>query len=150
MRLEEEGAKTKKGAEIRSAEDYTLGKLIGQSLGFQSTTTAELQRKTFKFSQVVREVNRERVKVLDGLDKAAQKFENDPTDKSLENLNAAVAAIKFYNYKNGLINPIEEKTIERSLESRAERREEAIDGLMLSPVEAELYFEMTNKSRVDR
>jgi hypothetical protein len=47
-RLSQEGLQTRQGAEIKDAEFYTTGKLIGQALGFQSTTVAEIQKSNFQ------------------------------------------------------------------------------------------------------
>jgi hypothetical protein len=59
-RLSQEGLQTRQGAEIKDAEFYTTGKLVGQALGFQSTTVAEIQKSNFIAKQMVLDIQKER------------------------------------------------------------------------------------------
>jgi hypothetical protein len=145
-RLSQEGLQTRQGAEIKDAEFYTTGKLIGQALGFQSTTVAEIQKSNFKAKQMVLDIQKERNKVLEKLDKAFQKFDNNPSDANEEAIDDVLVEIDRYNYKNGMI-PITNETIERSLEGRAKRRELAADGLILGEKEAAFIYPMLEKTR---
>jgi hypothetical protein len=145
-RLSQEGLQTRQGAEIKDAEFYTTGKLVGQALGFQSTTVAEIQKSNFKAKQMVLDIQKERNKVLEKLDKAFQKFDNNPSDANEEAIDDILVEIDRYNYKNGMI-PITNETIERSLEGRAKRREMADYGLILGEKEAAFVYPMLEKTR---
>jgi hypothetical protein len=145
-RLSQEGLQTRQGAEIKDAEFYTTGKLVGQALGFQSTTVAEIQKSNFTAKQMVLDIQKERNKVLEKLDKAFQKFDNNPSDANEEAIDDILVEIDRYNYKNGMI-PITNETIERSLEGRAKRREMADYGLILGEKEAAFVYPMLEKTR---
>jgi hypothetical protein len=147
VRIAGEGDLTRQGAEIRNAEWYTTGKLLGTSLGFQSTEVAEIQKKNFIAKRMVMEVQRERQKVLEQLDKAAQRLDNDPTAANEERLENALIAIDRYNYKNGML-PITGETVAKSLSGRAQRRAEAVDGLMVTPKEAPFVYPLVERTQV--
>jgi hypothetical protein len=147
FRQEEEGEKTRQGAEVRNAEWYTTGKLLGTALGFQSTEIAEIQKKNFMAKRMIIQVQKERTKTLADLDLAVQRYDNDPSDKNEERLEDALVAIDRYNYKNGML-AITGDTVSKSLEGRAKRRGLAIDGLMVSPKEAPFVFPLVEKSSV--
>jgi hypothetical protein len=147
FRQEEEGEKTRQGAEVRNAEWYTTGKLLGTALGFQSTEVAELQKKNFMAKRMIMEVQKERTKTLADLDLAVQRYDNDPSDKNEARLEDALVAIDRYNYKNGML-AITGDTVSKSLEGRAKRRGIAQEGLMVSPKEAPFVFPLVEKSSV--
>jgi hypothetical protein len=145
-RLSQEGLQTRQGAEIKDAEFYTTGKLVGQALGFQSTTVAEIQKSNFIAKQMVLDIQKERKDLLQKLDKAFQKSDNNPSDANEEAIDDIFVEIDRYNYKNGMI-PITNETIERSLEGRAKRREMADYGLILGEKEAAFVYPMLEKTR---
>jgi hypothetical protein len=145
-RLSQEGLQTRQGAEIKDAEFYTTGKLVGQALGFQSTTVAEIQKSNFIAKQMVLDIQKERNDLLQKLDKAFQKSDNNPSDANEEAIDDIFVEIDRYNYKNGMI-PITNETIERSLEGRAKRREMADYGLILGEKEAAFVYPMLEKTR---
>ena len=147
FRQEEEGEKTRQGAEVRNAEWYTTGKLLGTALGFQSTEIAEIQKKNFMAKRMIIQVQKERTKTLADLDLAVQRYDNDPSDKNEERLEDALVAIDRYNYKNGML-AITGDTVSKSLEGRAKRRGIAQEGLMVSPKEAPFVFPLVEKSSV--
>ena len=147
LRLSEEGEQTRQGAEVRNAEWYTTGKLLGQSLGFQSTEIAEIQKKNFIAKRMIMEIQKDRQKALSDLDLAVQRYENDPTDSNEERLEDALVAIDRYNYKNGML-AISGETVSKSLAGRAQRRMEAIEGLMVTPKEAPYVYPLLEKSQV--
>jgi hypothetical protein len=147
LRQSEEGEQTRQGAEVRNAEWYTTGKLLGTTLGFQSTEIAEIQKKNFMAKRMIIQVQKERTKTLADLDLAVQRYDNDPSDKNEERLEDALVAIDRYNYKNGML-AITGDTVSKSLEGRAKRRGLAIDGLMVSPKEAPFVFPLVEKSSV--
>jgi len=147
VRLSEEGEQTRQGAGVRSAEWYTTGKLVGTALGFQSTEIAEIQKKNFLAKRMVMEIQKDRQKVLNDLDLAVQKYENDPTPVSEKRLEDALVSIDRYNYKNGML-AIDGETVSKSLSGRAQRRAEAVEGLMVSPKEAPYVYPLLERSQV--
>lgn len=147
FRVATEGEQTRQGAEVRNAEWYTTGKLLGLSLGFQSTEVAEIQKKNFLAKRMVMDIQKERQKVLADLDLAVQRYENDPTDKNETRLEDALVAIDKYNYKNGML-AINGETVSKSLSGRAQRRMEAVEGLMVSPKEAPYVYPLIERSQV--
>lgn len=149
LRQSEEGEQTRQGAEVRNAEWYTTGKLLGTTLGFQSTEVAEIQKKNFMAKRMIIKVQKERTKTMADLDLAVQRYENDSSDKNEERLEDALLAIDRYNYKNGML-PITRDSVRKSLEGRAKRRGLAVDGLMVSPKEAPFVFPLVEKSTVDQ
>jgi hypothetical protein len=144
-RLATEGATTTRDAEIKNAEFYTAGKLLGQSLGFQSTEVAEIQRKIFAAKRMISDIQKDRSKVLQDLDKALQKLENNPSDTNEEAVEKALLDVDRYNYKNGML-PITQETVKRSLEGRAKRRGAAFQGLMVGPKEAPFVIPLIEKT----
>lgn len=149
IRVATEGEQTRQGAEIRNAEWYTTGKLLGLSLGFQSTEVAEIQKKNFLAKRMVMDIQKERQKVLADLDLAVQRYENDSTDKNEDRLQDALVAIERYNYKNGML-AINGETVSKSLAGRAQRRMEAVEGLMVSPKEAPYVYPLVERSQVPK
>jgi hypothetical protein len=147
IRVATEGEQTRQGAEVRNAEWYTTGKLLGMSLGFQSTEIAEIQKKNFIAKRMVMDIQKDRQKVLADLDLAVQRYENDPTDANETRLEDALIAIDRYNYKNGML-AINGETVSKSLSGRAQRRMEAVEGLMVSPNEAPYVYPLLERSQV--
>jgi hypothetical protein len=151
LRQSEEGEKTRQGALVgrSDAEWYTTGKLLGTTLGFQSTEVAEIQKKHFMAKRMIIKVEKERAKTLADLDLAVQRYENDLSDKNEERLEDALLAIDRYNYKNGFGKlAITRDSVRKSLEGRAKRRGLAVDGLMVSPGAAPFVFPLVEKSSV--
>ena len=149
IRQATEGEQTRQGAEVRDAEWYTTGKLLGTSLGFQSTEVAEIQKKNFIAKRMVMEIQKARQKTLNDLDLAVQRYENDPSNSNEERLEDALVAIDKYNYKNGML-AISGETVSKSLSGRAQRRAEAIEGLMVSPKEAPFVYPLVEKTKVEQ
>jgi hypothetical protein len=117
------------------------------SLGFQSTEIAEIQKKNFIAKRMVMDIQKDRQKVLADLDLAVQRYENDPTDANETRLEDALIAIDRYNYKNGML-AINGETVSKSLSGRAQRRMEAVEGLMVSPNEAPYVYPLLERSQV--
>jgi hypothetical protein len=143
FRQEEEGETTRKGNEVMDAEDYTFGRLLGTTLGFQSTDVAEIQKKAFAAKQIDVAIKKERLKVLDHLDLMLQRFEKDPSDKNEENLEDAFVEIARFNYKNPVRGYlITQDTIRTSIKGRAERRDLTRFGISAPPI----IFDLIEKS----
>jgi hypothetical protein len=147
VRIAGEGEQTRQGAEIRDAEWYTTGKLLGLSLGFQSTEIAEIQKKNMSAKKMIMAVQKDRQKALADLDKAVQRFENDPSDANEERIEDALIAIDRYNYKNGML-AIDGDTVSKSLQGRAQRRMGAVEGLMVTPKEAPFVYPLVERTQV--
>jgi len=123
FRLSKEGDLTSLGATVKGPEFYTLGKVIAQAAGFQSTEVSDMKKVNFLLRQQVREVKKERADVLDNLNKANMRYENNPTDENYEAFEDAIKEIDSYNYRNGVTGyAIDNKTVERSLGNRAKNR----------------------------
>ena len=143
FRQEEEGETTRKGNEVMDAEDYTFGRLLGTTLGFQSTDVAEIQKKAFAAKQIDVAIKKERLKVLDHLDLMLQRFEKDPSDKNEENLEDAFVEIARFNYKNPVRGYlITQDTIRTSIKGRVERRDLTRFGISAPPI----IFDLIEKS----
>jgi hypothetical protein len=147
LRLSEEGEKNRQGDKIRSAEWYTTGKLLGTALGFQSTEVAEIQKKNFIAKRMEMDIDKDRKKVLDDLDLAVQRYEDNPTDRNETRLEDSLVAIDRFNYKNGM-KAISGETVSKSLSGRAQRRMEAVEGLSVSPQFAPYIYPLLERSQV--
>jgi hypothetical protein len=141
-----QGAKTTKGDVIRDQEFFTTGKLFGQILGFGSTELAQIQKHNFMAKQQASIIESEKKKLLDRLDLAVDNEQKD-NKKYEENINKVLADILKYNKKNGVIDAIEDETIDKSLEARAKRREESYQGLSVPERYQEFIYPLVEKAR---
>lgn len=129
-RLHAEGSLTRDGAEMKSAEFFTTGKLLAQSLGFGNTTVAEIQKKNILAKQMVGSIATNRTKLLEKLDRVIQQYDNNPTDSNEAAIDKAYEDIRTFNVKNNInYFQIGNDDILESISSRSERRVEAISGL---------------------
>lgn len=150
VRLATEGEQTRQGAELREAEWYTTGKLMAQTLGFQSTEVAELQKKNILAKRIVVEVQKDRQQLLDRLALESRRFEDNPTDATEQNVEEVLLDIDRYNYRNSGFLPITAETIQKSLEGRAKRIGQAIEGLTVTEKEAVLLEPLLQRTQVPR
>jgi len=139
MRLKSEGATTTKGDELMNPEFYTTGKLLAQTLGFGSTEVAQVQKANFMAKQIVTEINREKQNILNRLDIAVRQDDDDKIDKILEEIDK-------FNTKNAML-AINGETVSKSLQSRAERRGKAYQGLSVSDKEAPFVYPLVEGTR---
>jgi len=146
-RLNAEGLKTKQGVEIKPAEYYTTGKLLAQALGFQSTEVAEIQKFNFKAKQMVTEIEKDRSRLLNKLDLAVQRYDEDDSDANEAKIDKLLEEIDKFNVKNGSVNPITGDTVNKSLSNRAKRRAEAFEGLSVSKREAPFVYPLSDRFR---
>jgi hypothetical protein len=146
LRLTEEGELTRKGAEVRNREYFTQNpeKIVGQVLGFADTEVAQQQKRNILAKRVEIAIKEERGKVLTNLDRSVQKYNNNPTDAGFEQVIERLKEVSRYNYKNYVL-PINNETISKSLEGRAKRRAEALNGLILDKNVAPFLFDMTQR-----
>jgi hypothetical protein len=139
MRLKSEGATTTKGDELMNPEFYTTGKLLAQTLGFGSTEVAQVQKANFMAKRIVTEINREKATLLNRLDVAVRKDDDDEIDKMLEKIDK-------FNTKNAML-AINGETVSKSLQSRSERRGESYQGLSVSDKEAPFVYPLVEGTR---
>ena len=139
MRLKSEGATTTKGDEIMNPEFYTTGKLLAQTLGFGSTEVAQVQKANFMAKQIVTKINREKENILNRLDVAVRKDDDDKINEILEEIDK-------FNTKNAML-AINGETVSKSLQSRAERRGKAYQGLSVSDKEAPFVYPLVEGTR---
>lgn len=139
MRLKEEGATTTKGDELMNPEFYTTGKLLAQTLGFGSTEVAQVQKANFMAKKIVTQINREKQNILNRLDVAVRKDDDDKIDEILEEIDK-------FNTKNAML-AINGETVSKSLQSRAERRGKAYQGLSVSDKEAPFVYPLVEGTR---
>ena len=143
LRVRDEGSITQgQRAQILDAEFYTMGKILGQGLNFQSTTEAEISKANFLAKRVVVEVQKERTKVLNQINLAYAKDMENSTSRTQANIDEALDAVYEYNYRNGFY-PIDGDTVRQSITGRARTRAEADQGLVvpqkdLSPLASDL------------
>jgi hypothetical protein len=139
MRLKSEGATTTKGDELMNPEFYTTGKLLAQTLGFGSTEVAQVQKANFMAKKIVTEINKEKATLLNRLDAAVRRDDDDEIDNILEKIDK-------FNTKNAML-AINGETISKSLQSRAERRGKAYQGLSVSDKEAPFVYPLVEGTR---
>jgi hypothetical protein len=139
MRLKEEGATTTKGDEIMNPEFYTTGKLLAQTLGFGSTEVAQVQKANFMAKQIVTKINREKQNILNRLDVAVRKDDDNKIDEILEEIDK-------FNAKNAML-AINGETVSKSLQSRSERRGKSYQGLSVSDKEAPFVYPLVEGTR---
>ena len=139
MRLKSEGATTTKGDELMNPEFYTTGKLLAQTLGFGSTEVAQVQKANFMAKRIVTEINREKASLLNRLDVAVRKDDDDEIDEMLEKIDK-------FNAKNAML-AINGETVSKSLQSRSERRGKSYQGLSVSDKEAPFVYPLVEGTR---
>jgi hypothetical protein len=148
-RLGKEGLQTRQGDEIRNPEWYTTSRLVAQAAGFQSTETAEIQKKNFLAKQMLEKIKKERKETLNKLDLAIRRYDEDESDGNEKKIEDALKDIEVYNYKNSPL-PIEGDTIRTSLRNRAKSRTMSIEGLSVNRKERAILEPLLEKSRVDQ
>lgn len=146
-RLGTEGLKTKQGVEIKPAEYYTTGKLLAQALGFQSTEVAEIQKFNFQAKQMITQIEKDRSRLLNKLDLAVQRYDDDDSDANEEKIDKILEDIDKFNVKNGAVNPITGDTVNKSLNNRAKRRAQSFEGLSVSKREAPFVYPLSDRFR---
>jgi hypothetical protein len=147
-RLNTEGLKTTKGDEVMNAEYYTTGKLIAQSMGFEPTKVAEVQKANFMAKRLETQIFKEKNSLLNKLDIAVRRAEDRDTEAAEENVEKVLEEIDAYNIKNGfgpfLINA---ETIQTSLKGREKRRGQSFQGLSVEKKAAPFIEPLIERSR---
>jgi hypothetical protein len=124
-----EGASTTWGAEIKPANEFTIGQIIGQSTGFSTEGLVARREDLFRANALRIQIQNQKRKLMDRLDLELR--EDGNVDKVLED-------IFKYNAKNWF-DPIRPSEINKSLRTRLERRVTAERGLA---VEKKYYPQM--------
>jgi len=124
-----EGASTTWGAEIKPANEFTIGQIIGQSAGFSTEGLVARREDLFRANALRIQIQNQKRKLMDRLDLELR--EDGNVDKVLED-------IFKYNAKNWF-DPIRPSEIKKSLRTRLERRVTAERGLA---VEKKYYPQM--------
>ena len=114
-----EGASTTWGASIKPANEFTVGQIVGQSLGFSSSGLVAQREALFKANALRIQVQQEKRKLLDRLNLEMQQ-EDGNIDKVIDDI------LKF-NTKNWF-DPIKPSALRQSLRNRMERRMKADRG----------------------
>ena len=150
VRLSEEGAQTPgKDAQILDAEFYTVGKLLTRTLGFQSTTEAEIQKSSIMAKRLVEEVEAERTKLVDSAGKAVVEMSKDPTDVGAKKeFDKQIQEIVKFNLRNPFAM-VDGDTLNSSITTKAENRERAsmLQGVMVSEAMTGVVMPMIESSR---
>lgn len=121
--------------EINPKEYYSTYRLFGQTIGFQDTTTAQLQRTNFLAREFENDVEGRRGETLAAYARADLEFERNPTEDNLAKLNQREVDIDNFNYQFPFF-VITQETLKSSLEGRAESRAIAEEegGLLIQSV----------------
>ena len=151
-RVAEEGERSRQLQSPRSAEWYHTGKLIGISLGFSVTETAEIREKNLLAKDLEVSILDERVELLARYDKAVLDAQTRKGGRAeaLERVQEVWKDIGVFNVRNGLY-AIGEETIYTSLSQKQKRRYDALvgEGLMFkSPNSLNAILPLVIKSAV--
>jgi hypothetical protein len=116
---------------VAPVEEYTWGKIVGQSAGFGRTDIADIQKSNLLAKRTVDKIEKERSKYLDKLDKAYRDITLKRTDMEggTENINKVWREIFKWNDETDFINPIFLDNWEESIETRTEDRARSMQGL---------------------
>jgi hypothetical protein len=130
-RFATQGAKTPQGDVLRNQEFFTTGKLFAQVLGFGSTELDQLQKHNMMAKQQAIQIENEKKKLLNRFNVAVDDEQKDSKTYE-ENIKKVLKDILKHNKKNGVIDAIEDETLDNSLKARADRRGESYEGLSVS------------------
>jgi len=141
-RQSQEGQQTSKQYPILGEEFYTPVKLLFKSLGFQSTTEAELQDAGFLATKLQAEIDAERNRLLGQVSRAIQEAAEDPLNQDKQRaLQELMARIDEFNMLNAF-NPIEQESVATSVKNRAESRAMSSNGVPLNTPYGPLIYPM--------
>jgi hypothetical protein len=145
-RFATQGAKTPQGDVLRNQEFFTTGKLFAQALGFGSTELDQLQKHNMMAKQQAIQIENEKKKLLNRFNVAVDDEQKD-SKKYEENINKVLKDILKYNKKNGVIDAIEDETLDNSLKARADRRGESYEGLSVSKKYQDIIYPLVQEAR---
>jgi hypothetical protein len=119
-----EGATTTWGADIKSDDEYKIGHIIGQGLGFGTEGLVARREDLFKAQSLVVKIKNEKRKLMDRLD---LEYRGDSGD-----VDAAIDKIIKFNAKNPFA-AIQAEELSDSLIRRIERRARTERGIEIEP-----------------
>lgn len=119
-----EGAKDNKGAKILSRDAFTTGELIGQAVGFRSDLLANTQYVTFKVIGLEQQINNDRQRILNSLDREYR-------DKNVKAYTKYYKEMLEFNRKHPTYAITDDNLME-SLERKAEQRATSYRGVILT------------------
>ena len=111
-RYSQEGATTASGAVIKEADEYTMGQLIAQSMGFTTEGLVAQREAIFKANALMLQVKNEKKQLLNRLDVDIR------TDRDMDKI---MDDIGRFNYKNPF-DPITGDTLRDSIKNHLKRR----------------------------
>lgn len=122
-----EGATTSWGADIKSDNEYKIGHIIGQGLGFGTEGLVARREDLFKYNQIIMKIENEKRSLINRLD---LEYRGDSGD-----VDTAIDKIIKFNAKNPFA-AIQAEDLSQSLITRIKRRAQAERG---ADVESEYY-----------
>jgi hypothetical protein len=150
QRLREEGSQTASGNQLLDAEFYTTGKLLVRTLGFASTTEAEIQKANILAKRLEQSINLERDKLIASAGDAIIEANKNPDNATTkEDMNAAIQSIMEFNARNPF-SMVTGETLVESITGRIKNRERAsaIQGLVVPEDLTGVFLPMIESSRV--
>jgi hypothetical protein len=127
FRIGTEGAETRGGADMLKKEEINTLNLASTVLGFQSSRLARIQEHNFEIQKQLVEARKTRAEILKNLDEVAF----DP-ERGKNDLKAAFNRIREYNKRYPIDKfYIDDDTIDKSLESYADKRSLTYRGLYM-------------------
>jgi hypothetical protein len=114
FRYSKEGATTASGAIIKNKDEFTVGQIIGQGMGFATEGLVAQREAIFKANALMLQVKNERKALIARLDLETRSEDGD--------VNKILDDITRFNIKN-FFDPITGETINESLRNRLKRRQ---------------------------
>jgi hypothetical protein len=131
-RLSDEGLKTIDGKVLKDADFFTFGKLFGQTLGFGSTETYEMQKQNFEGKQLVDEIKAERQNIIQKVKSAELRNLDKPTEANLKAVDRAYRELEVFDNKFPL-SPVGGDTIGTAISNTLEEQAGSIGGSDIEP-----------------
>lgn len=135
-RYSQEGATTASGAAIKEADEFTLGQLMAQSMGFTTEGLVAKREALFKANALKMQVRNEKNQLLNRLDVELR------NDKDVENILDDVARFNFKNPSD----PITGDTLRSSIKNHLKQRVMSDRGLAIDKKYYPLLMELMEPS----
>jgi len=147
LRLDREGAQTRSYDTIKEREFYTTGKLLAQTLGFKSTTVAEIERANFLAKGMQTKIARDHTKMLNKINLVVARYDTNPTEANLRKVVEAFDEIEAYNNKDGMVAPLTHDSIRDSINARFKKRGMSYQGLSVPEKLIPVFYDLVSSSR---
>jgi hypothetical protein len=138
-----DGETTKDGKTVVAPSGFTVGNLVGKSIGFSPVTVADVKTATRKAMIVEQKIIGEKTSILNELERAFRKGDGVAYGKALDKMNA-------YNYKYSMTYPeyaITGEMVRERIERRGKERAESSRGYRLKQENVFMATEMLGPSR---